>query len=108
MCITEVTSYKVGDKLFENEDEAINFKLDLIGQKIMKNYSHDAAQGILDNREEIMYILNRIEAKQHPAEILQKKASDSPRGDPLAFHAPNCRLRATTGGKCNCHIAGED
>lgn len=59
MCITQVTSFRVGDKLYDNEIEAVEAALKSIAAKLLRDHPSDMYSGLLKYGEEIGVLIDR-------------------------------------------------
>lgn len=103
MCIEEVTAFKVDGTYYEDERDAIEHKLKKIGQRLMKEYSAEPMQGLIDMRDDILTMLTRHQAF-FPGEVkaTEKAIPETERGPKAnlktlneGHHITGCRARAT-------------
>lgn len=60
MCIKKTESWAFAGKLYPTEQEAIHAALDDVGRKILKDFSHDPAKGLLEHGADVSQLRARF------------------------------------------------
>lgn len=71
MCITQVTSFRVGDKLYDTEIDAVEAALKNIAAKLLREHPDNLYAGLLKHGEEIGVLIDkkRLLSRTAPATV---------------------------------------
>lgn len=90
MCITETTSYRYGDKLYDTELKAVEGALQDLGSMLVKEHSANLAAGLIQHREKLEYLLNRYHVLSPPTptatEVTSENSERGPEDRDQAIH----------------------
>lgn len=108
MCIEKVSAYKVDGVYYEDERDAVEAKLKKIGQRLMKEYSADPMQGLIDMRDDLLPMLELHRSHFPPDAVATEVASEKATGEPMKAprgrlvdgHQKHCGFH--TGFACDC------
>lgn len=83
MCIEKIESYSYAGKLYTTEEAAVKAALNEIGNRIMKDFSHEPSEGLTKNANELIDLLGKWRSAQFVARA-GKGTSEKGRREPIA------------------------